>query len=84
MVEGISRTLHCRGVPVHLLAAVLHGRADIYEVQYQHVKVRLSAIVFYFGSMFLVSLVFGLICGTVGFMASYKFVRLIYGLIKHD
>jgi len=45
---------------------------------------RLSAILYYFGTMFLVSLVFGLICGTIGFISTYLFVHKIYSLIKND
>jgi len=45
---------------------------------------RLVSIILFFGYMLLVSYVFFIITGTVGFMASFWFVRKIYGSIKVD
>lgn len=45
---------------------------------------RLSSFVFYFGYMFLVSATYTLITGTIGFLATFVFIRTIYSLIKSD
>lgn len=45
---------------------------------------RFSSLVIYFGYMGLMSVGYGLITGTVGFLASFIFVRVIYNLIKSD
>ena len=45
---------------------------------------RLSTFVFYFGYMFLASATYTLITGTVGFIATFVFIRTIYSLIKSD
>eukprot|EP01017_Pseudomicrothorax_dubius_P036714 TRINITY_DN5283_c0_g1_i1.p1 TRINITY_DN5283_c0_g1~~TRINITY_DN5283_c0_g1_i1.p1 ORF type:complete len:122 (+),score=21.01 TRINITY_DN5283_c0_g1_i1:332-697(+) len=45
---------------------------------------RLSSIMLYFGYMFLISLIFFLLCGTVGFCAAFVFVRKMYSVIKID
>lgn len=41
-----------------------------------------SSIILYVGYMFSVSLIFGLVTGTFGFLAAWFFVRKIYGSIK--
>jgi len=46
--------------------------------------VRLSSIVLYFGYMFLASCGYALVTGTVGFLATFAFVRNMYSLIKLD
>lgn len=43
---------------------------------------RLSSLVLYFGYMSLVSAAFALITGAIGFLATFLFIRKIYGLIK--
>lgn len=43
-----------------------------------------SSGLLYFGYMFIVSLLFFLCTGTMGFLATYWFVRKIYGSIKVD
>merc|ERR1712217_301768 len=40
--------------------------------------------ILYFGYMFIMSLLFTLITGSIGFIASFLFVRAIYGSIKID
>jgi transmembrane 9 superfamily member 2/4 len=45
---------------------------------------RLSSFVFYFGYMFLASITYSLITGTIGFIATFVFIRIIYSLIKSD
>lgn len=39
---------------------------------------------FYFGYMAMFSLALGVICGTVGYIGSAKFVRKIYSTVKID
>ncbi len=39
---------------------------------------------FFFGYMFLASLAVGLVCGAVGFVAAYLFVRLVFRNVKID
>lgn len=43
-----------------------------------------SSLVLYLGYMYLISMLFGLFCGTIGFYAAFKFVRKIYASIKID
>ena len=43
---------------------------------------RLSSVVLYFGYMSLVSVAFTLLTGAIGFLATFVFIRKIYGLIK--
>jgi len=38
----------------------------------------------YFGYMFIISFIFALICGSVGMLSTFQFVRAIYGSIKID
>jgi transmembrane 9 superfamily member 2/4 len=43
-----------------------------------------SSIVVYFGYSFLSSITLGLTCGSIGFTATYIFIRTIFGAIKVD
>jgi len=45
---------------------------------------RVSSLVLYFGYMFLGSCAFALVTGTIGFLATFTFIRTIYTLIKID
>ncbi|CAD8178519.1 unnamed protein product [Paramecium octaurelia] len=59
----------------------------IYSIQYYLDSLqftRFSTILYYFGTMYMASLCLGLICGTVGFLASHLFVKKIYSMIKLD
>ncbi|CAD8197586.1 unnamed protein product [Paramecium octaurelia] len=59
----------------------------IYSIQYYLDSLqftRFSTILYYFGTMYMVSLCLGLICGTVGFLASHLFVKKIYSMVKLD
>merc|ERR1719181_1647047 len=38
----------------------------------------------YFGYMFVISFIFALICGAVGMLSTFQFVKVIYGSIKVD
>lgn len=57
----------------------------VYSIQYYLATLqltRVSAILYYFGTMYLASLSLGLVCGTIGFLSSYFFVHTIYSMIK--
>ncbi|CAD8107022.1 unnamed protein product [Paramecium sonneborni] len=57
----------------------------IYSIQYYLDSLqftRFSTILYYFSTMYMASLCLGLICGTVGFLASHIFVQKIYSMIK--
>lgn len=59
----------------------------LYSIIYCFVELqmtRFSSYLLYFGYMFIASCAFALITGTVGFVASFLFIRKIYGLIKVD
>jgi transmembrane 9 superfamily protein 2/4 len=43
-----------------------------------------TSLMLYLGYMLLISTLFALGCGTVGFVSSFQFVRVIYGRIKID
>jgi len=43
-----------------------------------------TSVLMYFGYMFIFSLTFFILCGTVGFLAANKFVRKIYSMIRLD
>jgi transmembrane 9 superfamily member 2/4 len=45
---------------------------------------RFSSTVLYFGYMFMASIGYGLITGTVGFISTYIFIRKIFSLVKSD
>jgi len=53
-----------------------------YIVQLQFV--RFTTIILYFGYMFLLSASVFLMTGTVGFLATYLFMKKIYSMIKID
>jgi len=57
----------------------------LYSVLYFHTKLEIVPVVsslLYFGYMFLISFAFFVISGTVGFAATFTFIRKIYGAIK--
>eukprot|EP00331_Platyophrya_macrostoma_P029188 CAMPEP_0176436774 /NCGR_PEP_ID=MMETSP0127-20121128/18185_1 /TAXON_ID=938130 /ORGANISM="Platyophrya macrostoma, Strain WH" /LENGTH=600 /DNA_ID=CAMNT_0017820191 /DNA_START=1 /DNA_END=1803 /DNA_ORIENTATION=- len=70
-----------------LLAFSAGGHLFLYSVYYL-IKVltirQASSITLYLGYMFSLSLVFGIVTGTFGFLAAFLFVRKIYGSIKID
>ncbi len=43
-----------------------------------------TSILLYFGYMFLIATIFSLITGTMGYLATFSFVRRIYSAIKVD
>ena len=45
---------------------------------------RFSSTILYFGYMLLVSVAYGVITGTIGFLATYLFIRKIYSMIKSE
>jgi len=45
---------------------------------------KVVSIVLYFGYMFIMSIVFGLVTGSIGMMSTFFFIRKIYGSIKVD
>ena len=45
---------------------------------------RLSAFIIYFGIMNLISIIIGLICGSISLLSCFIFVKLIYSMIKID
>jgi transmembrane 9 superfamily protein 2/4 len=59
----------------------LFGYAVIYFLT-ELTLTRVSSVVLYFGYMFLASLTYAFVTGTVGFLATFVFVRTIYGAIK--
>jgi transmembrane 9 superfamily protein 2/4 len=59
----------------------LFGYACIYFLV-ELTLTRLSSVVLYFGYMTLAAVTYSLITGTVGFLATFGFVRKIYGAIK--
>ena len=59
----------------------------IYSFGYYYAELnfsRASSFVFYFGYMFLASATYTIVTGTIGFVATYVFMRTIYSLIKSD
>ena len=59
----------------------------IYAFGYYYTELnfsRLTSFVFYFGYMFLASATYTMITGTLGFIATFIFIRTIYSLIKCD
>lgn len=59
----------------------LAGYACIYFLT-ELTLTRLSSVVLYFGYMFLASVTYSVVTGTIGFLATFVFVRTIYGAIK--
>ncbi|CAG8976848.1 hypothetical protein HYALB_00012666 [Hymenoscyphus albidus] len=58
-----------------------------YCAWYYFVKLHIEGFVsglLFFGYCFMACCVYGLLCGTVGFLTAYAFVRRIYGAIKAD
>lgn len=59
----------------------------LYSIVYFVTKLEIDAVVstmLFFGYMFLISVGFFLLTGTIGFVSSYYFVETIYGSIKTD
>ena len=59
----------------------------LYSVFYFATKLQITEVVptiMYFGYMFLASIVFCLLTGTIGFCASYAFVHIIYSTVQID
>ena len=59
----------------------------LYSIYYFTFKTSMNGLVqtaFYFGYMFLISLVLGVLCGTLGHWAASKFVRTIFQNVKVD
>jgi transmembrane 9 superfamily protein 2/4 len=57
----------------------------LYSVLYFLVELsltRFSSVVLYLGYMLVMSIGYSLITGTIGFLATFYFIRLIYSLIK--
>ncbi len=57
----------------------------LYSVYYFKTRLFITdstSIMLYFGYMFLISTVFSLITGTVGYLSTFVFVRKIYAAIK--
>jgi len=58
-----------------------------YAILYFYTRLQIEkavSTILYFGYMSLISLLFGLLTGAIGFIASFYFVRAIYGSIKID
>ena len=58
-----------------------------YSVVYYWTKLtltRMSSMVIYFGYMLIASGAYALVTGTIGFLATFTFMRTIYGLVKID
>jgi len=63
------------------------GYQFLYSIFYFAFRLQINmfvSTVVYFGYMFVISLLFGLLTGSVGLVASFFFVRAIYGSIKVD
>lgn len=59
----------------------------MYSIMYFSTRLSIDKMVstlLYFGYMFILSLIFGLLTGSIGLTASFYFVRTIYGSIKVD
>jgi len=59
----------------------------LHSILYFHTSLQIthmSGTVLYFGYMFVISLVFFLVTGSIGLVSSFFFVRAIYGSIKVD
>ncbi|EKD17465.1 uncharacterized protein L3040_005068 [Drepanopeziza brunnea f. sp. 'multigermtubi'] len=59
----------------------------LYCVWYYFTKLHIEGFVsglLFFSYSFMACVVYGLLCGTVGFLTAYAFVRRIYGAIKAD
>ncbi|CAH8590393.1 unnamed protein product [Schistosoma intercalatum] len=61
--------------------------AYLYSIYYYFFKTKMFGLfqtTFYFGYMALFCLCIGLLCGSVGYIAAYRFVRKIYSVVKVD
>ncbi|KAJ5073182.1 transmembrane 9 superfamily member [Anaeramoeba ignava] len=61
--------------------------AFLYSIYYFYFRTKMEGvfqIIFYFSYTTLICLIFGLMCGSVGFLSAYFFVRKIYQGIKND
>jgi len=59
----------------------------LYSIMYFSIKLTITKVVsslLYFGYMFIISMLFGLLTGSIAVTASFFFVRAIYGSIKVD
>jgi len=59
----------------------------LYSAYYFVFKTKMFGLfqtVFYFGYMALFSIALGLMCGTIGYVGTAKFVRKIYSTVKID
>ena len=64
-------------------AFYLYAYSVLYFVTKMEME-RVASMVIYFGYMLIVAVAFFLFTGSVGFLACFWFVRLIYGAIKID
>lgn len=70
-----------------LASASTAGYVFLYSVYYFYDQTRMTGFlqtIFYFGYTTIFCLVFGLICGAIGYHGSSIFVKRIYGVIKID
>eukprot|EP00760_Papus_ankaliazontas_P037911 PhM_4_TR8787/c0_g1_i2/m.90291/K17086/TM9SF2_4; transmembrane 9 superfamily member 2/4 len=70
-----------------LMAASSGVHLFLYSVYYYNTALniqQLTSTILYFGYMSMVSIFFGLVAGTIGFLAAFFFVRNIYGHIRVD
>jgi len=59
----------------------------LYSIMYLNSRLHMDktvSVILYYGYMFLISLVFFLLTGAIGTLASFQFVKVIYGSIKVD
>lgn len=72
----------------YLVTASAGVHMFLYSTYYFHTAMQsvqqLSSIVLYFGYVAMMSLSFSLVCGAVGFIASFVFVTVIYNAVKID
>lgn len=84
VVESIFCTIFIWNIFIYLFNLILFRYIIIYKVYKIYNNSRLSTILYYFIAMYMASICLGLICGTVGFLASHIFVSKIYTMIKLD
>lgn len=87
VVESIHSTIILRCILICLFLLILHGHITdnkVWSIIFSISLFRFSAMLYYFATMLLFSVVFGLVCGTAGFLSSYWFVHKIYSLVKID
>jgi transmembrane 9 superfamily member 2/4 len=59
----------------------------LYAIYYYFKELQINSLIstlLYFGHMLVLSSIFTLITGTIGFLATFLFVKKIYSLIKSD